>query len=174
MLLTGYTKKIFRAECNPEFQSVHCIAALNEDVGEVLPYLNAVLGGFEYLENPPAVTFKSRGRLITVHGDKIAMNALKDADEADRILSWLVREINGAWQKRGEIEPCYEGMPRPGIIDILRLLPKSNCGECGDKTCMVFATRVAEGVKDEGNCPQLTEREKTDLAAYLGRFELDF
>jgi len=174
MLLTGYTKKIFRAECNPEFQSVHCIAALNEDVGEVLPYLNAVLGGFEYLKDPPAVTFKSRGRLITVHGDKIAMNALKDGNEADRILSWLAREINEAWQKRGEIKPSYEGMPRPGIIDILKLLPKTNCGECGEKTCMVFATRVAEGIRDAGNCPQMESEQKTELTSYLDRFQLDF
>ncbi len=36
MLLTGYTREIFRPECNPSFQSVHCIAYLNEDVREVL------------------------------------------------------------------------------------------------------------------------------------------
>ena len=45
MLLSGYSKKIFRPECNAMFQSVHCIARLNEDVGEALPYLNTVLGG---------------------------------------------------------------------------------------------------------------------------------
>jgi len=38
MLLSGYTKNIFRPECNPTFESVHCITQLNEDVGEVLPY----------------------------------------------------------------------------------------------------------------------------------------
>jgi hypothetical protein len=32
----------------------------------VLPYLNAALGGFEYLKNPPTVIFHSQGRLITV------------------------------------------------------------------------------------------------------------
>jgi len=62
MLLKGYTKEIFRPECNPGFQSVHCIARLEQDITEVLPYLNAVLGGFEYFEDPPAVT-KSRFKL---------------------------------------------------------------------------------------------------------------
>ena len=74
MLLKSYSKEIFRPECNPGFESVHCIAHLDQDISEVLPYLNAVLGGFEYLKEPPAVIFRSQGKLITVHGSKIAIN----------------------------------------------------------------------------------------------------
>lgn len=44
---------------------------------------------------------------------KIAINALKDKAEADKILEWLKRKINDAWDKRDEIEPRYEGMPKP-------------------------------------------------------------
>ena len=82
MLLRSYTAEIFRPECNPSFQSLHCIAHLDQDISEALPYLNAVLGGFEYLKDPPAVTFKTQGKLITVHPCKIAVNALKDKEEA--------------------------------------------------------------------------------------------
>lgn len=32
MLLKSYTKEIFRPECNPSFQSLHCIAHLNQDI----------------------------------------------------------------------------------------------------------------------------------------------
>ncbi|THB74394.1 MAG: hypothetical protein D3926_22150 [Desulfobacteraceae bacterium] len=28
MLLTGYTKEIFKPECNPHFESVHCYTTL--------------------------------------------------------------------------------------------------------------------------------------------------
>ena len=49
MLLKSFTRKIVRAECNPSFESVHCIAHLDQDIEPVLPYLNTVLGGFEYL-----------------------------------------------------------------------------------------------------------------------------
>ena len=51
MLLKSYTKEIFRPECNPSFESLHCIAHLDQDISEALPYLNAELGGFEYLKN---------------------------------------------------------------------------------------------------------------------------
>ena len=43
-MLKGYRKEIIRPECNPQFQSLHCIAHLDKYITEVLPYLNAVLG----------------------------------------------------------------------------------------------------------------------------------
>ena len=173
MLLKGYTKEIFRPECNPGFESVLCIAHLNQDVSEVLPYLNTVLGGYEYIKNPPAVIFRSQGKLITVHGNKIALNALRDEAEANKILEWLRREINDAWENRDDIDPCYEGTPKPKVIEILKLLPKSNCKECGDPTCMVFATRMAEGVKGPEDCPPLGAVNKQRLEVYMSQYEFD-
>ena len=173
MLLKSYSKRVFRAECNPQFESLHCIASLDQDVSEALPYLNAVLGGFEYLKDPPAVMFRSRGRLITVHGREIAINALRDEEEADKILEWLKREINQAWEKRAEITPSTEGAPKPQLLEILKLLPRTNCRECGEATCMVFAARAAEGVKGAADCPPLPADTGKRLANYLGRFHLD-
>jgi ArsR family metal-binding transcriptional regulator len=173
MLLRSYTAEIFRPGCNPSFQSLHCIAHLDQDISEALPYLNAVLGGFEYLKDPPAVTFKTQGKLITVHPREMAINALKDKEEAYKILEWLKREINESWDKRKEIEPCYEGAPKPKILDILKLLPLTNCRECGEPTCMVFATRMAGGVKGAGDCPPLIEENRKKLREYIGQFRLD-
>jgi ArsR family metal-binding transcriptional regulator len=173
MLLESYTKKIFRAECNPQFESLHCIASLDQDVSEALPYLNAVLGGFEYLKDPPAVMFRSRGRLITVHGRQIAVNALRDEEEADKILEWLKHEINQAWEKRAEIAPSTEGAPKPQVFEILKLLPRTNCRECGEPTCMVFAVRASEGIRSASDCPPLKAEAKQRLEDYLGRFNFD-
>ncbi len=109
MLLKGYRKEIFRPKCNPGFESVHCIAHLDQDIGEALPYLNAELGGFEYFREPPAVTFRVQGKIITVHPRQIAVNALKDDAEADKILQWLQREINDVWERREQVRPSYPG-----------------------------------------------------------------
>ena len=67
MLLKSYHKEIFRPECNNSFQSLHCIAHLDEDIGKALPYLNDVLDGDSYIKEPPSITFKTHGRLITIH-----------------------------------------------------------------------------------------------------------
>jgi ArsR family metal-binding transcriptional regulator len=173
MLLKSYSKEIFRPECNPGFESVHCIAHLDQNIEPALPYLNAVLGGFEYLNSPPAVIFRSQGKLIAVHGKKIAINALRDEAEADKILKWLKREINEAWHNRENIEPNYEGAPKPKVIEILKLLPMTNCRECGAPTCMVFATRMAEGVIESAGCPPLGGENKQRLEKYMRQFEFD-
>jgi ArsR family metal-binding transcriptional regulator len=172
MLLESYRLEIFNSACNPSAMAVHCFAHLEQDVGPALPYLNAVLGGFEYLQDPPAVTFKAQGKLITVHGRKIAINALRDEAEARKIVEWLKREINDAWEKRDQIVPSFTGAPRPKLIEILKLLPRTNCRECGEPTCMVFAARVAEGAKDVTACPQLENEQRRQLARYMAQFDL--
>lgn len=172
MLLESYRLEIFNSECNPGAMAVHCFAHLDQDVGEALPYLNTVLGGFEYIQDPPSVTFKAHGKLITVHGRKIAVNALKDEAEARKIVEWLKSEINDAWEKRDRIVPSFKGAPRPQLIEILRLLPKTNCKACGEPTCMVFATRLAEGAKGVDVCEPLTSEQRLKLENYLSRFNL--
>jgi ArsR family metal-binding transcriptional regulator len=137
------------------------------------PLFERCLGGFNFTKDPPSVTFRSQGKLITVHGGKIAVNALKDETEARKIVEWLKREINEAWKKRDEVEPSYESLPRPQVLQILRLLPKTNCRECGESTCMVFAVAVTEGIKGEEDCPPLSLENRNKLSDYLAPFKLD-
>ncbi len=173
LLLNSYKKEIFRAECNSSFESLHLRATLDQNIEKVLPYLNTALGGFEYLKDPPAVVFKNNGRLITVQGNEIAINALKDYEEANKVFSWLVNEINSTWEERATIEPSIEGMPKPKIIDILKLLPKTNCRKCSQPTCMVFATRVAEGIYSEADCPEISDDNRGKLDSYMKAFIFD-
>lgn len=173
MLLTGYTLEIFRSKCNAGAQTLHCFAHLHDDVGEVLPYLNTVLGGFSCTREPPSLTLKNSGKLITIHPRKIAVNALKDEDQAQKIIAWLQREINSTWESRGSIEPRFTGARQPALIEILKLLPRTNCRECGLPTCMVFAAQAVEGVKDHNSCPTLPEEKKLALAEYLSQFHFD-
>jgi ArsR family metal-binding transcriptional regulator len=170
MLLTGYKKEIFRPTCNANFQSLHCFAHLDDDIQEVLPYLNTMLGGSEYTQDPPSVLFQIHGRLIAVYPKKIAINALKDEDEADRLLEWLKTQINDAWEKRADIEPSYGVAPKPQPIEVLKLLPKTNCRDCGQPTCTAFSFLVIQGAKGPEDCPLLDDHHKRKLGEYLSQF----
>ncbi len=47
-------------------------------------------------------------------------------------------------------------MPHPkNAMEIFKLLDKSNCRECGQKTCLAFAGAVFMGQKKIGQCPKL-------------------
>jgi len=133
--------------------TIQCFAHLDQDVSAALPYLNAVLVGFEYIKEPPSVTFRAQGKLITVYGRKIAIKAIKDENEALKIVEWIKREINDAWEKRDDIQPSYEGMSKPKVIEILKLLPKTNCKECGFSTCLAFAGALSKKQTTTDQCP---------------------
>jgi len=173
MLLNSYTKKIFRPECNPSFESVHCVATLDEDISESLPYLNAELGGTQYYKDPPAVMFHAYGKIIKVSGREIAVNALKDEAEADKIIEWLKTEINRVWDSRDQLTPSETTPEKPKLIEILKLLPKTNCKKCGQPTCMVFAAHVMAGGRAAGDCPELSEGSLANLNRYLSNFQFE-
>ena len=47
-------------------------------------------------------------------------------------------------------------MARPkNAMEIFQLLDKTNCGECGEKTCLAFAGAVFKGLKGLEDCPKL-------------------
>ncbi|MDD4859440.1 MAG: acetyl-CoA decarbonylase/synthase complex subunit gamma [Dehalococcoidales bacterium] len=53
-------------------------------------------------------------------------------------------------------------MPLTGI-EIFKLLPKKNCGECGIPTCLAFAMNLASGKANLSACPYVSEEAKGKL-----------
>ncbi len=53
-------------------------------------------------------------------------------------------------------------MPLTGI-EIFKLLPRTNCGECGVPTCLAFAMSLAAGKAELSACPYLSEEVKAKL-----------
>jgi len=53
-------------------------------------------------------------------------------------------------------------MPLTGI-EIFKLLPKTNCKECGDPTCLAFAMKLATGKAELAACPYVSEEAKAQL-----------
>jgi hypothetical protein len=57
-------------------------------------------------------------------------------------------------------------MPTPkNAMEIFRLLDKSNCRECGEKTCLAFAGAVFQGHRKLGECPRLAPSDVQRYAA---------
>jgi len=54
-------------------------------------------------------------------------------------------------------------MPLTGI-EIYKLLPQTNCKECGEPTCLAFAMKLAAGKAELALCPSVSEEAKARLA----------
>ena len=48
-------------------------------------------------------------------------------------------------------------------IEIFKLLPKTNCGDCGVPTCLAFAMALAAGKAELDKCPHLSEEARVKL-----------
>ena len=53
-------------------------------------------------------------------------------------------------------------MPLTGI-EIFKLLPKTNCGDCGVPTCLAFAMSLAAGKAELSACPHVSEEATAQL-----------
>ena len=49
-------------------------------------------------------------------------------------------------------------------IQIFKMLPKTNCGECGVPTCLAFAMNLAAGKAELASCPYVSEEAKAMLS----------
>ena len=50
-------------------------------------------------------------------------------------------------------------------LQIFKLLPKTNCGECGVPTCMAFAMNLAAKKVELSACPYASEEAKSTIGA---------
>ena len=48
-------------------------------------------------------------------------------------------------------------------LEIYKLLPKTNCKECGQPTCLAFAMKLAAKQADLSACPYVSEEAKAAL-----------
>ena len=130
--------------CIADPEKIRVIAEISDQIHEIFPYLNAIIKGCIY--NHPALTFTIRNedKLITLHANHVTMTLIEDEKEANEILEWLKDLINETYQKKDQIEPNYSegGQLKPS--DIQKLLPGTNCKECGFRSCLAFAFKLVD------------------------------
>ncbi len=159
MLLDEYQLRIVLPDCNFSAETVNAIATLPKDISEVFPYLHTVLKGLQYIDKNKILTIKREGHLITFRPKEIAITKLEDEKEARRVMEELKQIINETYQRRDTIEPDYT-MPRElKSSDILKLLPGTNCKECGERTCFAFSFKLIRHEVEISKCAALSSKE---------------
>ena len=178
MLIEKYDLEVLTPPCEPGAERFTAKARLVTDIREVLPYLNATLRGAVYFPDAgaeysaPALTWKKAGHNIAFHPYEIAVSNAVDRDSAQKELDGLIALVNRTWERRAEITPSYEVRRRPTIMDVYKLLPQTNCKQCGQPTCYTFALKLVAAQKKLDDCPPLfdphAEGRADKLAALQG------
>jgi ArsR family metal-binding transcriptional regulator len=155
--------EIFTPPCKPGAERYSAVAHLPNSIAEVLPYLNAILTGASYMPSANALTWKRANHLVAFHADRVAVSNVIDREEAINELDRMIDLVNRTWERRAEIAPDFQAQKRPPPMAIFQQLPKSNCRECGQATCMAFAFGLSQGSQAIEECPALTSEQRLAL-----------
>jgi ArsR family metal-binding transcriptional regulator len=172
-LIDEYELDIFTPPCEPGAERFAATARLITDISEVFPYLNATLKGAVYYPSVPALTWKKGGHNIAFHAYEISTSNAEDREAALSELESLISLINRTWAKKDEIEPVHEMRQRPTPMAIYKLLPQTNCKECGEPTCYSFALKLATSQKQLDHCPPLLEPQFSENLTSLREIVID-
>jgi ArsR family metal-binding transcriptional regulator len=173
MLIEQYDLEVFTPPCDPGAERFAATARLNVDISPILPYLNATLRGAVYHPTANALTWKKGGHNIAFHAYEIATSNVEDRDEAEKELRGLIDLVNRTWERHEEITPDHTTRQRPTPMAIFKLLPQTNCKQCGEPTCYTFALKLAASQKKLTDCPPLFESQYVENLTALEEIVID-
>lgn len=160
-LIRGFEARLAAPDCHPGADWYRVLIRLHDDISEVLPYLNAELERrTDYRHNDGILLWKYRGKIYAFRPNEIAISPVFDNEEARKLTESIIETVNNIWKRRDKITPSFEGRkPLPKVLDIYKLLPRSNCKKCGFPTCMAFAAELRTDFMKSSLCPYLSEHD---------------
>ena len=136
-------------------------------VTELLPYLNAIVDKPNYQPNSNSLMFKNGKVGFTLQDTSINITRFANMTELYEILDWIKDLINDVYESQSEIVPNYSVRKIVPTLNIYNLLPKKNCKECGELTCMAFAAKLHKFDAEIDDCPLLIKPEFRELRKKL-------
>ena len=154
---------IFMEPCVADAESVRMFARMSSDIAELMPYLNTVIKNATYNKEDNTLCFTRGRRLITLYSEKIALAKAYNPTDAWQTLDWIKDMVNDTYENRNSVEPNYRRRAGVTALDIFQFLPRLNCGDCGEPTCLAFAVKLLLGERRIEECKPLFAAEHTRL-----------
>jgi len=155
MLIETYDVDLHCPACEPGAEVWVATVTTAADLSELMPYVNAVVEKGEYTPGVPTLVWREGAHKLFLKAHQIGISNLGDRTHAETKVAALVRFLNDTWSRRDDITPDVSTRVKPKVLDVLRLLPRANCGECGVPSCMAYAVALCEGAKSLDDCPPL-------------------
>ena len=153
--------------CLADPEKIRTIAQLSDDVGKVLPYLNATLKGTIYNHRAGILTFKKDGTMITLYPNTVTLAKVNDEVHSRDLMEWLKGLINETYENRRNVQPNYERGTTLRALDIFKLIPGTNCKSCGEPSCLAFAVKLVGQEMEVVKCVPLFSAEYEDKRKVL-------
>lgn len=145
---------IFIKPCTTGGGRVKFKAKMSRAIPELMPYLNTEIKTGLYIPSADNFTYKIGSHIINIKDDKVTCTQLTNEAQCYEMTDHLKEVINDIWSRKESITPYYETRERPSAIQLYKLLPqKIGCKECGQASCMAFASKLILGSARLNQCP---------------------
>jgi ArsR family metal-binding transcriptional regulator len=124
-------------------------------LAEVLPYLATLPGVIAYNPANGTLTFRRPRGFLTLSSEKITITQVDSVEQGLELFEALKDAVNATWAHRAELTPAAGVQKAPRLLDLWEMLPRSNCGNCGEATCLAFAAALLLGNRLPDECPIL-------------------
>jgi len=143
--------------CLAEPGKIIVVGIPSRALDEVLPYLATLPNVIAYTPEPPSLTLRRKPGLITFQSERVNITQVEDVAEGMQLLAALAEAINATWEHRAELAAVTSRRQAPKPLDVWAFLPQTNCGRCGELTCMAFAFGLLQPRRTLGECDVLVQ-----------------
>lgn len=134
----------------------HCLGAhfkIDNDIGMLFPYINATIKDCKFVDKPAHIQFVLDDIQCTLYPKEVIAAPFMDQDQAAKFVNRLIDFLNDIYLKKDSLTPDYKTFRPISVIDIYKLLPQTNCKECGFSTCLAFAVALSKKQTTPDQCP---------------------
>jgi ArsR family metal-binding transcriptional regulator len=137
-------------------------------LADAIPFIATLPGIIAYNPEALTITFRRQPGFLTLYPDKVIITQVKDPEEGEELFKALVDAINATWENRDRLIAVKQARRTPRPLDVWALLPRTNCKQCGEATCLAFAVGLLQQKQQLDHClPLLADAALTDRRAAL-------
>ncbi len=144
---------------------IRILMQLDTEINEIIPILVTKYppGNVNYIENKNILTLNIYERLVTLYpSGKVSMNKTIDKEDALEVIRGIMEVINKSYiEMNSEDSVDYSEMKdklsKIGPLSLYNCLPKTDCEDCEEATCMAFAIKLLSGDTKLDKCTPLRD-----------------
>jgi len=154
-IIKDYELHLETPGCQPGAEYWNATARFDYDISAVFPYLNAVWDRALYNPQARQLACHFEDHAIALKPHEITISNQPDRDSAVVELEKLIAAVNRIWMDRDLLTPRYTARKRLVAMEIYKLLPQTNCKQCGQPSCFAFASQITIGAASVKACTPL-------------------
>ncbi|MFW9849463.1 MAG: (Fe-S)-binding protein [Candidatus Thorarchaeota archaeon] len=169
-------------QCPAERTRVRIVAQFDTELKSILEILFLHLKNASYSKGLGCIVMKKDGGITSIFGSgRVSITYLKNKQEGITKLNRFATLFSKAFEYLELNGPVDQHLIQQhenlNALELLKLLPQTNCGDCGETGCFPFASRLLLGDYQIEDCKELLGDEKSkmrrELEAFLQPINLD-